>query len=390
MSGIPYWTFDIGGVVIARVGGTFSKGGKDPAYQELYTRMFQFGASAIFRSHEFGPPREIWEWASRAHPHEFDRAALPAAALHLLAGLAGHGSRRDDAAACPWTSPPTGTHGVADRSCRPRPHGVTRPSTSSTGHEPSVLVPPRASAPRTASRGCSPAYYKDTAYKTLSLSRWTSVTCLVHRSARLRHGLDCQSAGGQLVPSQSGRTSSTSGVRHRRSLDGRAAHRLAGQRPYTEIVTLEASRPTLKVELERHRCAHAAPLEDTEIFAREGQNPVRGPAPSTCPQAHPDGLLDGRLARRRADDRRPCPDQTLPLLVRAGSIVPLGPELEYAPRSPPADPGCATRRRRALTLYEDERRLRVREGRPRHDRPRLGRRSPPAHPEEHRASSRAC
>jgi alpha-D-xyloside xylohydrolase len=38
-------------------------GGKDPAYQEFYTRMFQFGAfSPIFRSHGSETPREIWEF----------------------------------------------------------------------------------------------------------------------------------------------------------------------------------------------------------------------------------------------------------------------------------------------------------------------------------------
>jgi len=42
MAGLPYWTFDIGGFVIGAYGGVFSRGGKDPAYQELYTRMFQF------------------------------------------------------------------------------------------------------------------------------------------------------------------------------------------------------------------------------------------------------------------------------------------------------------------------------------------------------------
>ncbi|HOK66923.1 MAG TPA: glycoside hydrolase family 31 protein [Anaerohalosphaeraceae bacterium] len=62
MAGVPYWTFDIGGFVIGSYGGVFSNGGKDPAYQELYTRMFQFGAFCpIFRAHGSETPREIWE-----------------------------------------------------------------------------------------------------------------------------------------------------------------------------------------------------------------------------------------------------------------------------------------------------------------------------------------
>jgi alpha-D-xyloside xylohydrolase len=63
MAGIPYWTFDIGAYSLGCQGGVFMNGGKDPAYQELYTRMFQFGAfSPIFRSHGSETPREIWEF----------------------------------------------------------------------------------------------------------------------------------------------------------------------------------------------------------------------------------------------------------------------------------------------------------------------------------------
>jgi alpha-D-xyloside xylohydrolase len=62
MSGIPYWTFDIGAFVLGAYDGVFCNGGKDPAYQELYTRMFQLGTfSPIFRSHGSETPREIWE-----------------------------------------------------------------------------------------------------------------------------------------------------------------------------------------------------------------------------------------------------------------------------------------------------------------------------------------
>lgn len=63
MAGIPYWTFDIGAFVLGSYGGVFHKGGTDPAYQELYTRMFQFGAFCpIFRSHGSETPREIWKF----------------------------------------------------------------------------------------------------------------------------------------------------------------------------------------------------------------------------------------------------------------------------------------------------------------------------------------
>lgn len=63
MSGVPYWTFDVGGFVLSSYEGVFSNSVKDPAYQELYTRMFQFCTFCpIFRSHGSETPREIWEF----------------------------------------------------------------------------------------------------------------------------------------------------------------------------------------------------------------------------------------------------------------------------------------------------------------------------------------
>ena len=62
ISGIPFWTFDIGSFLIGSYEGVFTYGAKDPAYQEFYTRMFQFGTfTPIFRSHGSDAPREMWE-----------------------------------------------------------------------------------------------------------------------------------------------------------------------------------------------------------------------------------------------------------------------------------------------------------------------------------------
>ena len=57
LSGIPYWNTDIGGFF----------GGKpsDPAYAELFTRWFQFGAFCpLFRVHGAGAPKEMWRFAA--------------------------------------------------------------------------------------------------------------------------------------------------------------------------------------------------------------------------------------------------------------------------------------------------------------------------------------
>jgi len=64
MSGLPYWTSDIGGFFAEE----YCPGGclKDvmpEGYKELYVRWFQFGAfSPLFRSHGTFYPREVWQF----------------------------------------------------------------------------------------------------------------------------------------------------------------------------------------------------------------------------------------------------------------------------------------------------------------------------------------
>src|SRR5271166_406550 len=58
LSGYPYWTTDIGGYWPAFPGVI-----EQPAYQELYTRWFEFGAFCpIFRTHGHRPSNELWTY----------------------------------------------------------------------------------------------------------------------------------------------------------------------------------------------------------------------------------------------------------------------------------------------------------------------------------------
>lgn len=53
LSGIPYWSADIGGF--------FGGSPKDPAYEELFTRWYQFGVfNPMFRVHGTGEGKELW------------------------------------------------------------------------------------------------------------------------------------------------------------------------------------------------------------------------------------------------------------------------------------------------------------------------------------------
>lgn len=81
MSGIPFWTVDIGAFFVGGPAcwrkwcgdenakpvwfwnGDYDEGAKSPAYRELYTRWLQFGAFLpLFRSHGTDTRREIWNF----------------------------------------------------------------------------------------------------------------------------------------------------------------------------------------------------------------------------------------------------------------------------------------------------------------------------------------
>ena len=69
MTGIPYWTSDIGGFFVTTRGSEYVKGLEAPAYKELYLRWFQQVAfSPIFRAHGSNVPREVWQFGKQGEP----------------------------------------------------------------------------------------------------------------------------------------------------------------------------------------------------------------------------------------------------------------------------------------------------------------------------------
>lgn len=66
LSGIPYWTTDIGGFGLSK--DLYPHGNADTTYQELYVRWFQFGAFCpLFRSHGSSTPREIYQFGKKGY-----------------------------------------------------------------------------------------------------------------------------------------------------------------------------------------------------------------------------------------------------------------------------------------------------------------------------------
>jgi alpha-D-xyloside xylohydrolase len=61
LSGIPYWTTDIGAFFVP--GGLYPQHASDPAYRELFTRWFQYGSFCpIFRVHGTDFAKEMWRF----------------------------------------------------------------------------------------------------------------------------------------------------------------------------------------------------------------------------------------------------------------------------------------------------------------------------------------
>ena len=73
LSGIPYWTVDIGAFFVKRGeawywNGDYPEATEDPAYRELYTRWFQFGAFLpMFRAHGTDCRREPWAFCDKTN-----------------------------------------------------------------------------------------------------------------------------------------------------------------------------------------------------------------------------------------------------------------------------------------------------------------------------------
>jgi alpha-D-xyloside xylohydrolase len=70
LSGIPYWTMDIGGFSVpARFSVERPKPENVEEWRELYTRWFEFGAfTPLLRSHGEFPNREMWFFGSESEP----------------------------------------------------------------------------------------------------------------------------------------------------------------------------------------------------------------------------------------------------------------------------------------------------------------------------------
>jgi alpha-D-xyloside xylohydrolase len=374
MSGIPYWTFDIGAYSLGCQGGVFSNGGKDPAYRELYTRMFQLGAfSPIFRSHGSETPREIWEFGEYSDTLvKFDNLRyrlIPY--IYSLAWQVTHDGYSIMRGLPMDFTKDRNTYSIGDQFMF-GPAFLVSPVTHYMYHR-----PPEDSIPITAENfrtvdgrpGLDAKYYCDDEFKNLCheavepdidlfwYTGWPKFITGPKFSMRWE---------GKLVPSKTGkyRFNMKSFGPKRVWLDGKELpHNYDSMASWTIPQELVAGKEyTFKFETSNAVLgAFRAQMywKTPEIFARE--EAPQQPQEKTRAVYLPAGkswsdFWTGERFNGGQTIIADAPIEKIPLLVKAGAIVPMGPFLQYAAEKP-ADPielriypGADG----SFALYEDE------------------------------------
>ncbi len=373
MAGIPYWTFDIGAFVINSAGGVFDRGGEDPAYQELYTRMFQFGAFCpIFRSHGSETPREIWRFG------DFTNALVEADNLRyrlmpyiysLAWQVTDHGYSIMRALPMDFTAD-TNTYSIDDQFMF-GPAIMVCPVTEYMLHRPpeaSVLIPTEPFRTKDGRPGLDAKYYSDDHFGTLcheqvetniNLFWYTGWPDYITNPKFSMHW------EGKLVPAETGtyRFHFKSFGPKRVFLDGRLlTNSYSAMESETVPVELQAGKEyDFACETANSVLgAFKAQLfwKTPEIFAREK---VVEPRPQTRPVYLPAGTqwIDFWTGQSLAGGQAitaNAPIDKIPLLVKAGSIIPMGPFVQYATEKPadPVELRIYPGANGNFTLYEDE------------------------------------
>jgi alpha-D-xyloside xylohydrolase len=373
MSGIPYWTFDIGGFNIGSYGGVFPNGGKSPAYQELYTRMFQFGSFCpIFRSHGSETPREIWEFGEFTNVLvKFDtlRYRLMPYIYSLAWQVTDHGYTimrglpmdfANDQKACSIGD--QFMFGPAMMVCPVTEYMLHRPPEDST------LITGGYFRTKDGQPGLTAKFYSDDHFGTL-----------VHEQVEPNVNLDWYTGWpdfikspqfsmrweGRLIPTETGTYRF-----HFKSFGPKRVF-LDGQEIHNNYVGTEAL--TVPIELQAGKeYAFACESANSVLGAFKAQLFWKTPAtfamekvvetrPQTRPVYLPAGtqwidFWTGQTLAGGQTIAADAPIDKIPLLVRAGSIIPMGPFVQYATEKPadPIDLRVYPGADGSFKLYEDE------------------------------------
>lgn len=373
MSGIPYWTFDIGAFVLGAYDGVFSRGGKDPAYQELYTRMFQFGAfSPIFRSHGSETPREIWEMGEFV-PTLLAFDNLRYRLMPYIYSLAWKVTHDDytimRGLPMDFTADPN-TYSVGDQFMF-GPSVMVCPVTEHMVHQPpqsSLKVGSKYYRTEDGKPGLKASYFKDNAYQVPGVEKTDSTIDVFWYTGRPDYASDSMFSirwKGKLIPGETGthQFHIKSFDAKRIILDGDTLPMVyTSTEQYTGMTELTAGKAyDLVVETE-NTSTGAARMQlfwkTPSVFAREAEE-VRGEKVRDVylPAGHMwYDFWTGKTMQGGRTEKLDAPVEIIPLLVKAGSILPMGPFIQYAAEKP-ADPlelRIYAGADGSFTLYEDE------------------------------------
>jgi alpha-D-xyloside xylohydrolase len=373
MSGIPYWTFDIGAFVIGAYDGVFMNGGKDPAYQELYARMFQLGTfTPIFRSHGSETPREIWEMGEfiqplikfdnlryRLMPYIYSLAwKITSANYTLMRGLPM--DFMDD----------KNTFSIGDQFMF-GPSIMVCPVTEYMYHRPpgaSVVIAPEYFTTNDGKKGISAKYYKDNKYEVPGSEQIDPNIDVFWYTGRPEYVSDSMFSirwEGKLTPGETGQ--------HQFHLKSFDAKRLilngdtlkmvyTSVEQYSEIVELKAGVPYDLILETENSSTGAARMQlfwkTPAIFAQEklveNRDETRDVYLPSSTKWFDFWTGEEFMGQRTLTANAPI--DIIPLYIKAGSILPMGPFLQYTGEKP-ADPielRIYPGTDGEFTLYEDE------------------------------------
>ena len=378
MSGIPYWTFDIGAFVLGAYEGVFMQGGKDPAYQELYARMFQLGAfTPIFRSHGSETPREVWEMGEFTEPIiKMDN--LRYRLMPYIYSLAWMVTNKDYTImrGLPMDFNSDEKTFSVDDQFMFGPSIMVCPVTDYMYHTPpqaSVLIAPEYFRTDDDQEGLTAKYYKDADRKILSRETVDPNINVFWYTGRPDYVTDSTYAitwEGKLIPKETGKYQFhlISYDPKRIILNGDTLKIVyKSTEEYTEVINLEAGKEyNFKLENE-NRSTGASKMQlqwkTPSIFAKEELKTTKEKTREVYLPSTGEGLgmgwydfWTGETFSGGQTIKTDAPIEKIPLFIKAGSIIPMGPFLQYTTEKP-ADPielriypGADGH----FTLYEDE------------------------------------
>jgi alpha-D-xyloside xylohydrolase len=373
MSGIPYWTFDIGGFLLGSYEGVFINGGKDPSYQELYTRMFQLGAfTPIFRSHGSETPREMWEFGKftpallkfdnlryRLMPYIYSLAwKVTSDDYTIMRGLPMDFSEDKK------------TYSIDDQFMFGS-NIMVCPVTEYMYHRPPVkskLIAPEFFKTKDGKTGLDAEYCSDNMHKVVTKTQVDPNINIDWYPGRAKYATDSMYSirwTGKLIPTETGKHQFhiKSFDKKRIFINGKELSTVyASSEHYTEYINLEAGKEyDLKVEVENKQPGAArmklfwkTPSDfanELTVENKEKSRQVYLPANTTWYD-----FWTGETYKGGVSIKSDAPIDKIPLMIRAGSIIPMGPFLQYTTEktADPIELRIYAGADGIFSLYEDE------------------------------------